>query len=112
MNRSLDKIKMNVIKTSENGVVNKETVFVFTQKEDLVTAEYSGGKIKKGFLVGTMNGKELKFSYCQVQTDGQLDNGSSTCELLMSDNGKIRLVERFEWKSRQGETGINIFEEL
>src|SRR5258705_7706191 len=102
MSISLHKIKMTVIQTAENGVVNKNTVFNFTQTENLVTAGYEGGQIKKGFLVGTINGKELKFSYCQIQTDDKLDNGTSSCELLISDEGKIRLIEHFEWKSRQG----------
>lgn len=76
-----------------------------------MTAEYVGGQIKKGFLVGTMSERKLEFSYCQVQTDGQLDNGISSCELSTNDKGKIRLIEHFEWKSRPGEMGINIFEE-
>jgi len=74
MNISLNKIKMTVIETAETGVVNKDTIFAFTQTEDLVTAEYAGGQIKKGFLVGTISEGKLKFSYCQVQTDGQFDN--------------------------------------
>ena len=111
MNFFLDKIKMTVIKTAANGVVNSDTVFSFTQKGNTVTAEYAGGQIKKGFLVGIINGKELKFSYCQVQTDDHLDNGISSCELSISEKGKIRLVEHFEWKSRPGEMGINVFEE-
>src|SRR6266496_2407036 len=81
MNISLNKIKMTAIETAENGVVNKDTIFAFTQTEDLVTAEYAGGQIKKGFLVGTISERKLKFSYCQVQTDGQPDNGISSCEL-------------------------------
>jgi len=112
MNISLNKIKMTVIKTSENGVVNKDTIFAFTQTEDLVTAEYAGGQIKKGFLVGNISERKLKFSYCQIQNDGKFDNGISSCELFRNDKGKIRLTEHFEWKSRPGEMGINVFEEL
>jgi hypothetical protein len=112
MKISLDNIKMTVIETAENGVVNKDTIFAFTQTEDLVTAEYAGGQVKKGFLVRTMSERKLKFSYCQVQTDGQLDNGISSGELSTNDKGKIRLIEHFEWKSRQGQMGINVFEEV
>jgi len=111
-NLSLDNIRMNVIQTASNGVVNKETVFLFKQNEHVVTAEYSGGKIKIGFLVGTMDNEKLNFSYCQLQADGKLDNGSSSCDLSLSDQGKIRLIEHFEWASRPGEKGTNIFQEL
>ena len=109
---SLDKVKMAVILTADNGVVNKDTLFYFTQKGNVVQAEYAGGKIKKGFLIGQITAHVLKFSYCQLQTDGVLDNGVSSCELSVGDTGKIRLVEHFEWKSRPGETGVNVFQEI
>lgn len=103
---------MTVIETAENGVVNEDTVFDFTQKVNYVEAKYSGGKIRNGFLVGLIKENIFEFSYCQLQTDGILDNGTSTSELSISSKGKIRLVEHFEWKSRPGESGINIFEEF
>jgi hypothetical protein len=109
---TLDKVKMTVLQTAENGVVNKDTLFYFTQEGNVVQAEYAGGQIKKGFLIGQIADHVLRFSYCQLQTDGVLDNGVSACELSMGETGKIRLIEHFEWKSRPGETGINIFQEI
>lgn len=110
---SLDGIRMNVIKTAENGVVNHETIFSFSQKDGVVSAEYQGGKIRKGFLVGKLpTQNQLEFSYCQMQIDGKLDNGVSTCQLSKNENGKITLTEHFEWKSRPGEFGTNVFQEL
>lgn len=110
---NLDGVKMNVIKTAENGVVNHETLFLFSQKEGLVSAEYVGGKIRLGFLVGRfLSPTQLTFSYCQMQIDGKLDNGVSVCEVSKAENGKITFTEHFEWKSRPGEFGTNIFQEL
>lgn len=110
---SLDGVKMNVIKTAENGVVNHETIFLFSQKDGIVSAEYQGGKILKGFLVGKLpTQNQLEFSYCQMQIDGKLDNGMSLCQLSKDENGKITLTEHFEWKSRPGEFGTNVFQEL
>ncbi|WP_298793140.1 hypothetical protein [uncultured Allomuricauda sp.] len=109
---SLNNIRMNVVQTSANGVVNEQTIFNFSQIENVVQANYSGGRITKGFLVGKIHGTILEFSYCQLQTDGQLDYGFSTSELSLNANGKIRLVENFEWKSRDGQSGVNIFQEL
>jgi hypothetical protein len=40
------------------------------------------------------------------------DNGVSSCEISVSDTGKIRLIEHFEWKTRPGERGVNVFEEI
>jgi hypothetical protein len=110
---SLDGVKMNVVKTADNGVVNQDTIFFFSQKENVVSAEYQGGKILKGFLIGKLSTQnQLEFSYCQMQLDGKLDNGLSSCQLSKNDEGKLILIEHFEWKSRPGEFGTNIFQEL
>jgi hypothetical protein len=108
---NLNNVKMNVIKTAGNGVVNELTIFSFSQDGDLVTAFYSGGQILKGYLVGIMKRNKLIFSYCQLQADDKMDNGQSECNVLI-ENGKIRLEEHFTWNSRNGEKGINIFQEL
>ncbi len=109
---SLDKIRMNIIKTSINGVVDKETVFIFSQNGNIVSASYSGGKIKQGYLIGTIENDKLTFGYCQIQTDNKIDNGQSICQLLIGENGKFRLIENFKWLSRDGNSGTNIFEEF
>ncbi len=108
---NLNNIKMNVIETSGNGVVNQDTIFSFKQEKHLVYADYKGGQIAKGFLVGNLQDNKLGFTYCQAQVNGVLDNGKSDAELTIH-NGKIRLIEHFEWSSRPGQKGTNIFEEL
>lgn len=110
---SLDAIAMNVVQTDACGVVNHETVFRFSQKDNLVQAVYAGGQIEKGFLIGRFDEpNHLLFTYCQIQLDGTLDNGVSRCEVSKDEEGKILLTEHFEWASRPGEMGINIFKEL
>jgi len=58
-NIQLDKVKMNVIQTAPNGVVNALTIFTFAQQDHFVTASYSGGKIFKGYLASTMVNDKL-----------------------------------------------------
>ena len=109
---SLDKVKMNVIKTAPNGVVNSQTIFTFSQKENLVSASYEGGKIYQGFLVGYLTRGKLFFSYCQLQVDGKIDNGQSICSLSFDENKKLILTETFTWSSRENDGGVNIFREI
>ena len=109
---NLDHITMTAIQTAPHGVVNNETVFNFRQHEQVVTADYVGGKIMNGYLVGLRDANRLTFSYCQLQTDGRLDHGHSQCEVAVSENGRIRITEHFAWGSRGGDTGVNILEEL
>nr|WP_321231629.1 n-acetylglutamate synthase [uncultured Psychroserpens sp.] len=109
---NLDKIKMNVIHTGRYGIVNEHTIFEFTQKGNYVEAKYAGGKVESGFLAGLIKGNKLEFNFCQVTTNGMLDTGKSSSEITILRSGKIRLIEHFEWTSRSGESGVNIFEEI
>lgn len=101
---------MRVVSTAESGVVNAETLFTFTQEGPVVSAHYSGGYVRLGYLVGVITSEGLCFRYAQLDTNGRLDGGSSTCEIEMTFDGRIRLIERFQWESREG-SGTNIFEE-
>lgn len=106
----LDGVRMNAITTAPGGVVNASTIFEFHERGFEVWAEYSGGMIARGFLVGTRDGASLSFRYCQRQTDGVLDGGASTCEIRRRD-ALIQVVERFTWASRDG-SGENVLQEL
>lgn len=112
MDISLDNVRMHVSKTAEQGVVNQDTIFVFRQIGSQVSAEYSGGQIRKGYLIGLIVNNKLTFSYCQLQLDDKLDCGTSSCELSRDKNNKIILIEHFEWASRPGEKGTNVFVEI
>ncbi|MFH6601859.1 hypothetical protein ACEZ3G_00105 [Maribacter algicola] len=105
-------IRMNVIRTASNGIVNSETIFDFSQEQELVFAKYSGGNIKKGYLVGNVKNNRLHFCYCQVRINGMMDHGASICEISFEDD-KLILTEKFEMSSERGkEIGVNIFKEL
>ena len=109
---SLDQIFMNVVQTAPNGVVNQDTFFHFAQNGEWVTATYAGGRIRSGYLVGRIvEGNQLIFSYCQAQLDGRLDNGASQCEIARNQEGRVVLIEYFEWASRPGEYGTNVLQE-
>ncbi len=106
---NLHNIKMNVVETAGNGVVNQDTIFMFNQKGNRVTARYSGGKVERGFLVGKLNKDQLQFNYAQEHNDGNIAGGESTCQLSINSNGKMQLIENFRWG--QG-IGRNVFQQL
>lgn len=105
---NLDDIKMNVVETASNGVVNHNTIFNFKQKGDIVTAKYSGGLVQRGYLIGRINQSSFNFKYAQLHDDGNVAGGQSNCELRLHD-GKIQLVESFEWGAGKGQ---NVFQQL
>lgn len=108
---SLDGIRMHVVSTGEGGEVNTETLFEFTQEGSLVTARYAGGKVRLGYLVGTLSADGLRFRYAQIDNADRLDGGYSTCEVGRTAEGRIWLVEHFKWDSRPG-SGTNSYEEI
>ena len=108
----LNNIRMNVVQTAKNGIVNLDTIFQFAQDGNFVSANYSGGKIKQGYLVGHLIDNMLSFCYCQFRINGEIDNGSSNCTISL-ENGKIKLEEKFEMNTAaESAKGINIFKEL
>ncbi len=107
---NLDALRMNAPVTAEGGVVNADTVFEFTQTGDIAEARYAGGRVKLGRLVGIISGDCFEFRYAQVHDDGTLHAGHSNCTLERTDEGKIRIVERYQWAG--GGAGTNIIQEL
>jgi len=108
---SMDGIQMRVVSTATGGDVSSETLFRFCQSDSVVSAQYAGGKVRLGFLVGTLSADQLHFRYAQVDVEGRIDGGSSQCELHRLADGRIRLLEHFKWDSRT-ESGTNVLEEL
>lgn len=102
---------MHVTSTATNGIVNADTIFTFNQEGDVVSASYQGGPIRMGHLIGVVSQGLLRFRFAQLGMDGSLHGGASECEIKLTGEGRLRLVEHFKWESQEG-TGINIFEEL
>lgn len=100
------------ISNSENGETSNETVFHYRQEGNILTSEYSGGKITKGHLIGIVdeNGN-IEMRYHQVNDKGELMTGvcKSIPEILQ--NGKIRLHETWKWTSGDKSKGNSIIEE-
>ena len=105
--------KFRPISTTENGETSNETLFHYKQTGNMLTAEYSGGKIKYGHLIGLVDELgNITMRYHQINENDELMTGIcfSTPEIL--ENGKIRLHESWEWTSGYQSKGTSIIEEL
>lgn len=100
------------ISNSENGETSEETVFNYKQEGNILSAEYSGGKIVKGQLIGLVdpNGK-IDMRYHQVNEQGQILTGKCTSKPEIMTNGKIRLHETWQWTCGDEDSGESILEE-
>lgn len=107
----LDGLRMNVSATAANGIVNDATILTFHQRARRVWARYSGGRVTRGWLVGIWDGAFLAFRYAQVERDAGVHGGRSRCDVTRLADGRVRIVEHFEWATREG-AGTNVFDEL
>lgn len=100
------------IANTANGETSSETVFLYKQIGNILTSEYSGGKIKKGHLIGLVdeNGN-IDMRYHQINEKGEIMTGICKSKPEIMDNGKIRLHESWQWTSGDKSKGESIIEE-
>jgi hypothetical protein len=104
-----DKIFVSLSNT-RNGEVNEETIFYYHQMDEYIWAEYYGGIIIKGFLVGYIDNQGiLHFNYEHINTSKIIRTGK--CESLpeIMEDGRIKLQEKWEWTNgdkSKGESAV------
>jgi len=101
------------ISNSENGETSEETIFHYLQNGNVLTCEYSGGKIVKGHLLGRVDDQgNIDMRYHQINREGKIMTGicKSTPEIM--DNGKIRIYEEWQWTSDDCSTGYSVLDEV
>ena len=108
-----NKKRFRSISNSDNGETSHETVFEYHQNQNILTAEYKGGEIKQGHLIGIVDADgNIEMRYHQINTKNKIMTGKcfSTPEIM--NNGKIRLHESWEWTSGDYSKGNSILEEI
>ena len=107
---SLEDRFFTVVDNSATGEVSDKTIFSYHQKGNVIWAEYSGGSIVKGFLLGTMDDNHtLHFDYRHINKSGDSKSGSCVSSPKM-ENGKLRFYEKWKWAG--GEEGTSVIEEV
>ena len=105
--------KFKPISNTENGETSNETIFIYKQVGNILTAEYKGGKIICGHLIGLVDEcGNIEMRYHQVNTKGELMTGICHSKPEILENGKIRLNEAWEWTSGDKSKGQSVIEEL
>ncbi|WPR75056.1 n-acetylglutamate synthase [Algoriphagus sp. NG3] len=114
----MDKINYNnrafrAIQNSENGETSADTIFHYHQEGNILTANYSGGKILKGHLIGLVDESgNINMRYHQVNLAGELMTGICCSKPEILGCGKIRLHETWEWTSGDRSKGESVIEEI
>jgi hypothetical protein len=95
---NLDGKVFTALSNSDNGEVGESTRFYYHQKDEIIWADYSGDEIIRGHLLG----KQLKdgsfdFVYHHINTEGKAKLGKCLSVALLLEDGKIKLVEKWQW---------------
>ena len=83
----------------------------YHQDGDLVTVEISGGTVRTGRLVGTVDeAGVLDAGYCMVLTDGEVIAGRCVSTPSVLDDGRLMLTE--QWNRIDGSSGTSYIASL
>lgn len=94
---------------TENGEVDEETIFHYFQEDNLFWAEYSGGDVLKGHMIGTAedNG-ELDFHYQHMNKNKQVRIVKCHSIPQILKNGRIEMREKWQWLNGDLSSGESV----
>jgi len=85
----------------------------YHQQGDLVWADFGGGEVRRGSVVGTCDDDGvLRLSYCMVLRGGGIIAGRSTSTPQRLADGRIRLTERWERYGPDAASGVSYLEQV
>ncbi|MGD1217909.1 hypothetical protein AB9Q10_05690 [Streptomyces krungchingensis] len=111
MARSLDGVVLAPVADQAPGQVGTRTRFVYHERNGEIWAEYEGGDVVRGRLLGTREGDRLDFRYVQLGRAGDTSSGHCVSRVVELPDGRLRLEETWEWESRAG-SGTSTVEEV
>lgn len=85
---------------SDNGEVGADTIFDYHQAGEVIWADYHGGEIVRGHLIGRMlTTGQLDFRYHHLNRDGELKVGTCRSKPEVAADGRIGYQETWQWMS-------------
>ncbi len=98
--------KFQSVSNTENGEVSSETIFNYHQDGDTIWADYSGGQIVRGHLIGTMLPTgNLDFMYHHINEEGIVMAGKCVSAPIPQPDGKLKISEKWQWLTGDKSTG-------
>ena len=110
---NLNNKTFKAITNSSNGEVTEQTIFHFKQTEDLISANYYGGGITLGNLIGTINESgRINMRYHHFNNKGELMTGKSDSRLESIRGGTLLIHDNWQWTSGDCSKGTSTLEEI
>lgn len=93
--RGLDRCAFCLIhNTTRDATLPEGSVFWFRQSGAVLEAQYRGGTVRRGHLLGAMDGQSLRFCWQACTDDGQLLHGDGEILVELLDDGRRELREK------------------
>lgn len=113
MRYNLDGKTFRSVSNTSNGEVGSDTTFHYRQRDDVVTATYSGGRIVVGHLVAKRlpNGQlDMRYHHLNDKGDFMIGKSLSTPERV--SDGRLKFKESWQWLTGDGSSGHSEIEEV
>ena len=105
--------KFKLLSNSSNGDVSENTIFEFRQLGKIVSANYSGGGILQGNLIGLVDEHgNIDMRYHHVNDKGEIMTGKSDSRSVVLDSGKAQIHDHWQWTSGDYSSGNSDLEEF
>ncbi len=110
---NLNDKRFRLLENSANGAVTDDTTFHYSQKDDVITAIYSGGGVMDGQVMATWGPSgQLEMRYHCIMDDHTLKAGKALADALLNDSGLIELHLDWEWLGDTLEKGNSVYIEI
>ncbi len=112
MHLNLNGKKFKTESNTNNGEVSGETTFHYHQDKEVIWAEYAGGAILKGHLIGKIINQQLDFTYHHINLSMEIMTGKCKSKPELLPNGKLKLKEQWQWTCGDRSTGTSTLLEV
>ncbi|PRY83754.1 n-acetylglutamate synthase [Mongoliibacter ruber] len=105
--------KFKAVENTENGESSASTIFHYHQQGNILHAQYSGGDIEKGYILGKVDAAgHIDMVYQHINRHGEIRTGKCNSIPYYTENGILRLKEAWQWTNGDQSTGISEIEEI
>ena len=98
-----------MVDNSSEGKVNTDTLFQYSQKDQLIEATYMGGPIIKGYIIATLEADTLSMLYQCLTIDNELKAGQALAKVILNKDEKLELHLDWKWIGSHKGTGTSIY---
>ena len=100
------------VSNSKNGEVDERTYYHYRQAGDVISAEYHGGSILQGFILGKISGEGFVIVYQHLNENMEFRTGKCVSTPEMLADGRMRINQKWEWTNGDLSKGESAVEEV